>query len=318
MKKVLQFVKILILPLIAYLIFVIVSNGRFGSFGVVKKFVLQSVYPTIIGLALYNIMEMGLWDFTPGSVLLLSGIVGGNLATTLNLGLVGMVLVTIGTAMILTVINCLVLQYTKIPPMIASCGVLMVYETLAAVLFNGTYTMNRSWSFLGRAPWAYIIFLVCLAVCLFINKKTTFAYNVRALGRGQNVAVSIGVNMNRTGLIAYLLEGVFLGIAAVLYLCTQGSASAKMNMASTSISLTAIIAVVVGQHLSELCNPVVGIWIGTVTIKIISSGLLSLGVSTAWQKIINGIFFALLLLVFSVKDILEDQKKRQTRIKALQ
>ena len=264
MKKVLQFVTILILPLIAYLIFVIVSNGRFGSFGVVKKFVLQSVYPTIIGLALYNIMEMGLWDFTPGSVLLLSGIVGGNLATTLNLGLVGMVLVTIVTAMILTVINCLVLQYTKIPPMIASCGVLMVYETLAAVLFNGTYTMNR------------------------------------------------------TGLIAYLLEGVFLGIAAVLYLCTQGSASAKMNMASTSISLTAIIAVVVGQHLSELCNPVVGIWIGTVTIKIISSGLLSLGVSTAWQKIINGIFFALLLLVFSVKDILEDQKKRQTRIKALQ
>lgn len=94
-------------------------------------------------------MEMGLWDFTPGSVLLLSGIVGGNLAVTLNLGLVGMVLVTIGTAMILTVINCLVLQYTKIPPMIASCGVLMVYETLAAVLFNGTYAMNRSWSFLG-------------------------------------------------------------------------------------------------------------------------------------------------------------------------
>lgn len=317
MKKLLHSIRILILPAVVFLLFVLISGGRFASFNILKNILLQAVYPTIIGWALYSVMEMKFWDFTPGSILLLSGILGGNLAELSGLGIGGLILFTVGTATLLSLFNCLVFTYAKIPSMIAGCGVLMIYETLAAISFGGSYSMNRDWSFLARAPWAYIIFGACLLFRLIVNNRTVFGYNVRSLGKGSSIAVSIGVNFNRTRFFAYLIEGILLGIAAILYMGTQGSASALMNMASSAISLSAIIAYNVGKYLEDYCDPTIGIWVGTFTLKIISTGLLALGLDTCWQKVANGVFFIVLILFFHLRDLLKLQRDRRQILREL-
>ena len=134
----------------------------------------QVAYPAIIAWAICNNQTMGVWDFTPGSIIVLSGIVGGNLAISLNLGVWGMVVLVILTCIICSLLTCTVFTYCKIPSMVTGLGMLMIFESLGAFLFNGGGVIaDRSWTFFAKSPYVYIVLVICFVVIYFLQIMMT-------------------------------------------------------------------------------------------------------------------------------------------------
>ena len=92
MKKILNFCKAFILPVVFYAVFTILSKGRMANMGAFLSILQQSVYPAIIAFAIYNGVELGLWDLTPGAILIGAAVIGGNIAVMQGWGIIGLVL----------------------------------------------------------------------------------------------------------------------------------------------------------------------------------------------------------------------------------
>lgn len=317
-KKIINFLAVFLLPVSFFLVFAIISKGRIANMTMVMSIIQQAVYPTIIAFSIYNIVALGLWDMTAGAIIIAASVIGGNLAYRNGWGLIGMVVIVtvlcIGMALLLCAIN----LFTRIPSMIVSVGMVMAYETLAAMSYSGSFSVPREWTFFSRSPYCYIILLLCFIFMSILVNRTKFGYHVRALGNGTNIAVNSGISVTKTMYKVFVLEGVMLSCASLLYMSMNGSASAAMNLGTTSIGFNAIVSVLVGQYLSGLCGPLFGVFIGAVTLRVLGAGLLALGLPATWQTVANGIFLIIFLGVSQNQRVVAEARKRKMKILELE
>lgn len=295
-KKIINSLKSLILPVIVYLLFLVISKGRFGQPAGMYAIIRQFVFPSLVAWALINTMIMGIWDFTPGAVITLTGIIAGNLALSTNTGAIGLVIFSILVSVALCMVTFLVFHYLKIPSMITGLGVLMFYETLSAFVFDGGgVTLRGDITMLAKAPWCFIVLILAGILIYVLTNYTQFGCDVRSLGNGTNIALNIGVNLTKTRLKIFLCEGVFLGLASVIYLSQKGNSSATLYMGTMSISFDAIMGVFIGLYLAKYCNVVFGVLIGSFTMKMLSAGLIAIGLKSSLQTVAQGIFLLLFI-----------------------
>ena len=330
-NKGLNQLKCLILPLVVYLIFAVGSGFRFGKPATMFAILRQTVLPTLIAWAISSNQTMGVWDFTPGSVICLSGIIGGNIALKLGTNCIGLMFILIACTIVLSMVMFVLFNFLRIPSMVTGLGVLMMYETLSALLFNGGGVAIRGdilrclahgigavtrgdISILGRSPYIFIVFIVGGLIIWTLNNKTKFGYNVRALGYGTAIAQNIGVNLTKTRFFSFLLEGVMLGLASTVSLSMTGNAAATLNMATTSMGFDAIMGVFIGQYLAKYCDITIGIALGAFTMKMLGSGLLAFGLSSTLQQVATGLFLLLFIGISQNQNVVFE--KRALRKKA--
>lgn len=295
-KKIINNLKSFLLPVIVYFLFLIISKGRFGQASGMYAIVRQFVFPSLVAWALINSMILGIWDFTPGAVITLTGIIAGNLAMDTNTGVVGLVIFSIIIATILCLITFLVYNYLKIPSMITGLGVLMFYETLSAFVYGGNgVTLRGDITILAKAPWCFGVLIAAGIVIYVVTNYTKFGYDVRSLGNGTHIALNIGVNMTKTRFKVFLCEGIFLGLATVISLSQKGNSSATLYMGTMSISFDAIMGVFIGLYLAKYCNVVIGVLIGSFTMKMLSAGLIAIGLQSSLQTVAQGVFLLLFI-----------------------
>jgi ribose transport system permease protein len=93
--------------------------------------------------------------------------------------------------------------------------------------------------------------------------------------------------------MTYIIGGAFLGISSILMVSNMGTINPKINMASMSQVFTPMMGVMIGLFLRS-CNTVIGVFIGELSITIVSTGLVAIGLESRLQNVIVGIF----LLIF--------------------
>lgn len=317
--KILNFLKCFILPLIIYLIFAIGSGGRFGSAGTMYVLLKQCIFPCLIAWSISFVMQMGVFDLSPGTVIVLAGIIGGNIAQITGTGLAGMILFTVLAGMALTLITCTVFVFTRLPSLIVSLGMLMIYETLTMLLFDGRgVSIPTEWRALYQEPYVFLVLAGAFLAFYFLHNFTQFGYQVRALGNGTQISMNIGVKLTKTRYLAFLIEGIFLGLASVMDMSITGSEVAVTSMASCSTAFSAIMAVMVGQYLSKYCSMLLGTLIGAFSLKIIASGMLAFGWSAQMQKVGNGIFLIVFIGISQNLTLLLAQKEKKQRKRRLE
>lgn len=294
-KKSFNYLKVLLLPGVVYLLFFALSKGRFGGGNSMLTLLRQCVYPALIAWSVSNIFKLGVWDFSLGSIMALSVISAVGLSKMFGLGMWGMVVIVMIACPIMTLLNFAVFNYLKIPSLISNIGMMMIYEAIACSIFQGEASIVREWTIWARAPYVYIIIGVVFAIMYILENHTKFGYDVRSLGNGNVIATNIGVNLTRTRFKSFLLQGIILGIAAIVFISYQGAIAASMNAASSCVAFSAILAVFIGMYLSRYCNRLVGIFIGAYTIKMMSSGIVSMGLSDSWQTTAIGLFLVIFL-----------------------
>lgn len=312
-KRISNIVKCIALPVFVYILFYSLSKGRFGNINSMLAIARQTVLYTLVGWGLMHNQIMGVWDFTPGAVVALAGILAGQAMYATNTGLVGLVIFSILAATSLTLITFCVFHFMKIPSMICGLGVLLVYEMLTSQLFGGAgVTVRGELTKLAKSPYCFIMVLIAGCVLYLLFNYTQNGANTRTLGYGQKISMNIGVSLTKTRIKNFTIEGIYLGLAAVISLSQKGNISATIDMASLSLGFDAIMGVFIGINLMSNCNLVIGIVIGTFTMKMLGAGLIAMGLNSNLQSIAQGIFLIVFIGISSNKDrvlqYVEDKK----------
>ena len=204
----------------------------------------------------------------------------------------------------------------RVPAIVTALGVCMVYETLSNLASISWVTaIKGETTTLGRFPYCLIIFAVMFALFYIIFNYTKFGYNVRACASSQQIAKNGGVNTKRTAFLCYVISSVFLGVAALLKISIQGSIDTPMYMSSTNIIFNCMLGIYVGLALEQYCNLLIGIFIGNFVLNMLTTGLLSLGLSASLQDTASGVFL-LVIMIFTynnqrVMDFISSRKEKK-------
>ncbi|HHW49258.1 MAG TPA: hypothetical protein GXX14_11685 [Clostridiaceae bacterium] len=295
----LKMLKTILLPVIVYLVLLIATGGRFGKPSSLLMVFRLSVIPIMIAYAIGMNMTIGMWDFSVGGIIYASAILGGTLSHKTGTGVWGMFIFIVGIAILFSTLNGILYKLMKIPSLVLTTGMLMVYEALPRVIGIKEVKISISDGVLAQMPWCYIILFVMFALFYVVYNKTSLGYNVKATGANQIIASNAGIDIEKVKFQSFLFGGVFAGLAAVLLLSNNTTIRPIASMGSIHLLFDAMMGVFIAFFLSSSCNFAVGIVIGTVSMQMLTSGLVAMGLDTNARSIASGLFLLILLIISS-------------------
>lgn len=296
MQRLLAFGALIVL----LVVFSIASPNFFNADNLIGILLATTVNGVLALGVTFVIITAGI-DLSIGTVMTLSAVMTGVFITNWHLPIWLGVLGGVATGSLAGVTNGVLIAKLKIPPFIATLGILnvakglaLVFSGLRPIYFNDTPVYNElaMGSVVGRAlpgfpiPNLVLVLFVAAAVASLVLTKTSLGRYTFALGSNEEATRLSGVNVDRWKIAVYGVSGLFAGLAGVLI-------SARLNSAQPSLGfgyeLDAIAAAVIGgTSLSGGEGTILGTVIGAFIISTLTNGLRILSVPQEWQTVITG------------------------------
>lgn len=290
--------KTLLLPAVVYLIFLAIDFDRFSNLNGLYTIFLQSIIPAITAYAVSFGYICGLFDFTVGSRIIISGLVGGILSA--QFGMAGLVLGCIGTAVLLALLTGLLNWGLRLPSLVLTMGLTMIYEIIGKNI-SGRFSfvsIDYDYAFLGAAPYIVVVLAVTAAVFYFLYNNTRFSYHMQAVGGGEVIAKNAGIKTSVVKLLSFVIGSIFIGVAALLTISQSGSMGAQVNLGSATLLFKPLMGVMIAVVMQPICNMTFGIFISQFMLNTIFIGLIAIGVPDTFQNVVLGVFL-LIIMIFT-------------------
>ena len=243
----------------------------------------QSAVLAIMALGTTIVLISGGLDLSVGSILALSAVVAGRVLSGGDPVWMA-ILAGVGAGALIGLINGFTVVATKVPPFIATMGMMMIARGLAEMLGRGrdmSY-FPESFKMLGSG-WVVpsLIAGLALVVTMFMLGKTKLGFHSFAIGGNEEVARLSGVPILRNKLIYYSIGGFLAGLAG------------RLNYVEPNYGigweLQAIAGAVIGG--TSLFGGMGGVGrtiIGVLIIRSLYAGLVQIGVDSYWQQVAIG------------------------------
>lgn len=209
------------------------------------NFVVYIAIVMITTIALSINLNSGRFDFSLGSMALLSSVIGAKITYSFLGGGQGsapiMLMLTILFGMLLGLISGVLYVVLHLPPIITSLGVTLIYEGILFTITEGRYVMkevqNSSMTaFTGNWLYAAIIIVAVLVIIIGLFDYTKFGYDYNALKNGQKVAVNTGIKEIPNAIACYVICGGLMGIVGFLNASRNTTINGgQLNFGSISI-----------------------------------------------------------------------------------
>lgn len=205
-------------------------------------------------------------------------------------------------------INSFFISMFNLAPIIVTLAFMEVYRGAASV-FTGGFTSLGMPAFtrwigqgklFGAVPVCIVVMLLIYIVSWFVLSKTRFGLNLYAMGGNINAAQLSGINIQRTRMYAYMINGLLATVAGIVL-------SGRMNSSSSSladgIEMDCIAAAVIGGV--SMTGGEGNIWgglFGSLLMGVLKNGMNQLSINSFWQKIILGIVLLVAIVLDSVRN----------------
>ena len=303
--------------LVATLVFFSLASPNFlqkdNIFGILQSTAVNGVLA--VGCT-FVIISAGI-DLSVGTLMTFCAVMCGVVLTNWGMPLILGVVAAIFFGAFTGMVSGLVIAKMKVPPFIATLGMMLLLKGLALVIandkpiyFNDTpnFSMISIDSLLGAiVPWldipngVLILFIVAILAAIVLNKTLLGRY-VFALGSNEEAARLSGVNVDFWKVVIYSLNGAICGVAGLLIASRLNSAQPALGQ---GYELDAIAAVVIGgTSLSGGRGKVLGTIIGSFIISTLTNGLRIMSVAQEWQLVVTG----LIIIIAVYGDILRKAK----------
>lgn len=298
------------LPALVYGIFLALSPARFSNWNCVYTILLQSVIPTITAYAVAFGNLCGIFDFTVGARVILSGVAGGLMAS--QFGMAGMILGALVSSLLASAVTGALNWALRIPSLVLTMGLTMVYEIAGKELAGrfGFVQIDTQYAVLGASPNILLVFALSALLFSFFVSHTKFSFHMRAVGSQELVARNAGIPVGMVKFKSFLYGGIFVAVAAILTLSQSGSVGAQTSLGSVTIVFKPLISILLALVMQRLCNLTVGIFISQLTLNVIFIGLIAVGMPDTFQNVVLGGFLLLVMIFFQNADRLEALAKR--------
>lgn len=204
-------------------------------------------------------------------------------------------------------INGWLIAKTKIPPFIATLGMMVSARGLSKWYTKGQPVsgLTDQFNFIGTGIWPVIVFLVVALIFHIALRYTRYGKFTYAIGANVQAARVSGINVEAHLIKVYAVAGMLAGLAGVVTAARAQTAQAGMGV---MYELDAIAATVIGgTSLTGGVGRITGTVIGTVILGVMTSGFTFLRVDAYYQEIVKG----LIIIAAVVVDVYR-QKKRKT------
>lgn len=261
----------------------------------------------VLALGVTFVIINGGIDLSVGTVMTFSAVMTAQVMIIWQMPVMVGILAGMATGALCGLINGLMVTKMKVPPFVATLGMLyatkglsLVVSQLKPIYFNDTPIFNQTamGSILGSIipaldPIKNVVLVLFGAaiVAAFILSKTILGRYTFAMGSNVEATRLSGVNVDRWQTAVYMLCGLFAGLAGVLI-------GARLNSAQPALGagyeLDAIAAAVIGgTSLSGGEGTILGTVIGAFVISVLANGLRILSVPQEWQIVVTGTILVL-------------------------
>jgi erythritol transport system permease protein len=211
--------------------------------------------------------------------------------------------------MLAGLVNGVVITRFKVPPFIATFGMLYVARGIALLISDGaTYPNlggnpelgNTGFEVLGNGlplglPVAIWIAILLAATVTLVLTRTPFGRWLYAAGGNERAAELSGVPVDRVKTAVYVISGACAALAGLVIASELTSAT---PLAGETYELNAITAVILGGAvLGGGLGTVRGTLIGACVVGLLSEGLILTGLSAFWQIVIKGTVLVLVVML---------------------
>lgn len=293
-----------------------IDNGVsiFLKFRNIVNVLRQSSVIGIIALGVTFVIITGGIDLSSGSLVAMIGSISAMVAREVyGLPMFLAVLTAIALGLLAGSINGTLTAKFKIPPFIATLGMMVSARGVGYLVTNGRPidNLSESFQFLGQGtilnfgenffiPIPVLIFLGAILLSHFLLSSTRFGKYTYALGGNEQAAYICGVNVDRHKIMVYAYAGFLSSIAAVVL---TSRVSAGQPSAGIMYELDAIASAVIGgTSLQGGIGTIGGTVIGTLIIGVMNNGLDLLGVSSYWQQIMKGVIIIVAVIIDTMRN----------------
>jgi Ribose/xylose/arabinose/galactoside ABC-type transport systems, permease components len=289
------------------IVLAIISKGIFITKGNLLNIAAQVTVNAIVSVGMTIVLFTGGIDLSVGSVLGFSGML---LALLLKAGIpVPLAIVAcLVIGCLCGLINGLLITAGKLPPFIATLGIMNVARA-GALLISGGRSISAfpaSFRFIGaeRIPGTgipvQVIFMLILYVAAYYllryRKTGRFIYSI---GGNKEATRLSGINVRRYECVAYVISGLTAAIAAVVLVSKLNAVQATAGMGYEMDAVAA--AVIGGTSLSGGVGSIWGTILGAVMIGVIRNGLNLMNANSYLQQGIIGVVIIIAVLIDMAK-----------------
>lgn len=278
-----------------------VASPNFLQFNNIVGILLATAVNGVLALGVTYVIITGGIDLSIGTVMTFAAVMTGVFITNWELPVLIGILGGVAAGMFAGFINGLVIAKMKIPPFIATLGMMYVAKGLALIIsqlkpiyFTGAPEFREiaMGSIIGavlpqfEVPNAVLIMFGAAIVASLILTRTILGRYTFAIGSNEEATRLSGVNVDRWKIAVYTLTGTFAGIGGVIMAARLNSAQPALGQ---GYELDAIAAVVIGgTSLSGGEGTILGTVIGAFVLSVLTNGLRILSVPQEWQTVVTG------------------------------
>ncbi len=288
---------LILVMLLMYLAFGLLTGGKFFGTSRLMNTMNYACFLGFLSLGVTFVIATGGIDFSIGPVMFCCALVSGYSFTSHGVPMGTALVMSILIGLMFGIFNGYLVAYWSVPPFIVSMASMNIAKGIAAVF---TKTQSVSWPQstdaagwyrdfvkMGDVPTGLFIFLGVALICGIILNKTKAGRYILCLGSNREAVRLSGVDVKKWEMLAYVICGVLVGIAAIFYV---GAYTTVQPGYGDQYNNEAIAGCVMGgTSMAGGLASIGGTVIGVLIISLLQQGILALGFSKDYQFIITGI-----------------------------
>ena len=290
---------ILFLCIVTLLVVVGTINPRYVAERNLLSIFLGNAYIAVAAIGMSMVIISGNIDISVGSLIGVLATLSGSLAVSGYPILVSWLAPLVVGAMVTAFMGFLV-AYLRMPSIVVSLGMLSILKGGLISITGGAWISNlpAGYALAQMRPlsipmpiWFMIVLTVGAALWM---RYTATGRAIYAVGDNAEAARVSGISRRRTIMTVFIIHGVFVGIASVLF-ATQ--LSVIQSTVPPNLELTIITASVVGGvSILGGTGTVIGSTLAAILLAAIGSSLIFVGISPYWLRAVQGVLILITVL----------------------
>ncbi len=274
-------------------------NPNFLSLANLSNVSRQVSVTTILAFGATILIICGLIDLSCGSVLALSGLL--SVSVLKNTGSLFFAFITaIVVSVAANLINAIMVTRFRVPAFIATLAMLAMARGTALLYTKGQniYQIERYTIFSQSSVWGVptpLLFLCFfLLVTWYVLQNTILGRSLFAIGGNENAAIASGIDSHRCKIWAFLINGIFVGVAGVLFM---SRVNAGLPNAAIGYELHALTASIIGgTSFSGGIGTAAGTAAGAFIVGFLNNIMNLANVDSYLQQVVRGFVIALAVI----------------------
>ncbi|MBQ9030936.1 MAG: ABC transporter permease [Parasporobacterium sp.] len=313
-KKKIQLSKymVYIVFVIVFIFFAIILNKKgFVNPTNLLNILRQTAMVSIMAVAGVFVLGAGQIDLTVGSNAAMSAMIASLILQetgSIILAIIACLAFGIGIGCI----NGLLVTRLRLPAFLATLGMMQavrglamwITNTAAVPISNNTFNQIFGTGFIGPISVLILWTIVFYILGYIVFNKTTFGKHSLATGGNETAARYSGIRVDRIKMYVFMLSGALSAFAGILY---AGRMQSGRYSFGDGDEMSVIAAVVLGgASMAGGTGSMIGALVGSILMGMISNALILAGLTSAQQKIVNGL---IIIAAVALSNLAQRRKK---------